>query len=524
MKLSGFFYRNKTIIFVFILLLFMAVVYGKSLNYAFVYLDDDVLILNKIDFISKYENIPKFFTSSVYASEEDFYYRPVLILSFAVDAMLGGINPFFYHLTNLLLHIFAMLLVFTFLKKLKFDELFVFLFTLLFSVHPAFVQAVAWIPGRNDSLLTIFIISALIFLFDYFEKNKEQKYKLVLFMFSYLIARLTKETAVVMTVITPLFMLVFCKGVKKKDWLTILLFVAAAGLMYVFMRNFAMTGKNTLGLTDMVKNVLKGCNYIFNYIEYGLIPVRTYLIGDYRIQLNLTTLFACIIFLIPILASLVFNVGRKQIVLFGLLWFIVFLLPAFARKNWILTHRLYVSYIGMLMIYLEFFTALFARIPVSRKYIVFLYIIIIAVFTLFSNKSVERFENRGVFYANAVAEQSEIHFARHMLAVYYLESHMYKEAEEQMEYAFTLFPSKQYFETLGNIYLLNKKYAQAQEIFEMILKEYPDDKMAMYNLSLILSVSGDTQKASVLAERLIKLYPSDSSFTEHYNKLQKNIK
>jgi len=40
--------------------------------------------------------------------------------------------------------------------------------SLLFAVHPVSAQAVAWIPGGNDPLATIFIVSAFIFFINYF--------------------------------------------------------------------------------------------------------------------------------------------------------------------------------------------------------------------------------------------------------------------------------------------------------------------------------------------------------------------
>ncbi|MDR1695660.1 MAG: hypothetical protein LBR69_03405, partial [Endomicrobium sp.] len=72
MKILNFLKNHKTFVFVSVLILLIAAVYGKSLKYDYVYLDDDTLILENNDYISDYRNIPKLFALSVYHfSDED---------------------------------------------------------------------------------------------------------------------------------------------------------------------------------------------------------------------------------------------------------------------------------------------------------------------------------------------------------------------------------------------------------------------------------------------------------------------
>ena len=60
-----------------------------------------------------------------------------------------------------------------------------FLFAFFYGVHPILTPVVAWIPGRNDSLITIFILLAsiaVIYLYD--SKNKILQYLFLLLHFS----------------------------------------------------------------------------------------------------------------------------------------------------------------------------------------------------------------------------------------------------------------------------------------------------------------------------------------------------
>src|SRR5439155_21621354 len=76
--------------------------------------------------------------------------------------LLGGPNPFIYHLTYLLLHIVGSLCVFWLLLTLDYQRLHSLLLALVFALHPMFVPMVAWVPTHGDLLLTIFVIVSFI--------------------------------------------------------------------------------------------------------------------------------------------------------------------------------------------------------------------------------------------------------------------------------------------------------------------------------------------------------------------------
>ena len=98
-------YRNHFIIAGIILL-----VYGYSVSYQFSPLDDSQLFADKIEWLSDITNIPAIFTATLEAGMEPTpFYRPVLVLSFMLDAIIGNGSPISYHLTNILLHILVTL-------------------------------------------------------------------------------------------------------------------------------------------------------------------------------------------------------------------------------------------------------------------------------------------------------------------------------------------------------------------------------------------------------------------------------
>ena len=83
-------------------------------------------------------------------------WHPLTWLSFMVDAQIYGTNPFGYHLTNLILHIINVALLFLLLTQMTgylWRSAFV---AALFGIHPLHVESVAWIAERKDVLSTLF--------------------------------------------------------------------------------------------------------------------------------------------------------------------------------------------------------------------------------------------------------------------------------------------------------------------------------------------------------------------------------
>jgi hypothetical protein len=95
------------------------------------------------------------------------YYRPLVRVSAFVDRQIWGFNPFGYHLTNLLLHLFCSLVVYFLIKELGFDDFIALTASLLFVTHPTHVEAVTWLSGRVDVLCGFFYFSSLLFFIKY---------------------------------------------------------------------------------------------------------------------------------------------------------------------------------------------------------------------------------------------------------------------------------------------------------------------------------------------------------------------
>ena len=137
----------------------------------FVNIDDRVNLLNNLNFRGlDWAQLQWMFTTL-----HNSLYRPVTWMTFGLDYLLWGIQPFGYHLTSLLFHCAnAAVVYFLALRLLRFSDAKqvaqgdlslragAAFAALVFAVHPLRVEVVAWASARNDVVAGLFFISTIL--------------------------------------------------------------------------------------------------------------------------------------------------------------------------------------------------------------------------------------------------------------------------------------------------------------------------------------------------------------------------
>ena len=140
------------------------IVFYPALKNAFVNWDDDKSILENPFYRGlHWTNLRWMFTTFHMG-----HYQPLSWLSFGIDYLLWGMEPFGYHLTNILLHAAnAVLFYFLSLRLLAIAapisgvivlQLAAGFSALFFAVHPLRVESVAWATERRDVLSGFFLL------------------------------------------------------------------------------------------------------------------------------------------------------------------------------------------------------------------------------------------------------------------------------------------------------------------------------------------------------------------------------
>ena len=93
------------------------------------------------------ENIGYWFSNSIIS-----VYMPLTMLSYMLDHAVWGLNPFGYRLSNVLLHLAAVIAVYNCFRMLKLKYATALFCTLIFAIHPQRVESVIWLSERKDVL------------------------------------------------------------------------------------------------------------------------------------------------------------------------------------------------------------------------------------------------------------------------------------------------------------------------------------------------------------------------------------
>ncbi len=128
------------------------------------FLLDDLFLLTDNPLIQAPDGLSRFWCTT-----ESQDYWPVTNTTLWLEWRLWGMNPAGYHLTNLILHIAASLLMWAILRKLSIPG--AFLATLLFAVHPVNVESVAWISQRKNMLAMFFFLLSILWYLKQFSTS-----------------------------------------------------------------------------------------------------------------------------------------------------------------------------------------------------------------------------------------------------------------------------------------------------------------------------------------------------------------
>jgi protein O-mannosyl-transferase len=223
--------------------------------------DDHYLIVNN-PFLRSLRGVESAFTEDYYGQVNPQYalgyYRPLSVLSHWLDWQIWRENAFGHHLTNLIIHLSVVLLLYFLLRELFGNEALSFFASLIFALHPSHVGTVTFISGRVDALATFF---SLLSLFVFMRKK-------ALAPVSYFAALLFKEISVT----TPV--LIFWKE-KERSWRSAFLWMVpfAAVLVIILIIRWRVLGNVIQPRPELsLHNVNQALLLIPAYLRFLVLP------------------------------------------------------------------------------------------------------------------------------------------------------------------------------------------------------------------------------------------------------------
>jgi tetratricopeptide (TPR) repeat protein len=178
------------------------VVYSRSLFCGFVR-DDVPQIVNNPQ-VQSWQYLPQILTSRLWshmAVSQALFYRPLFSLWMLIVNTLGGLAPWFWHLSSIVLHVVCTYLVYRLCKRLLGSEGSAGLAAALFAVHPIHVDAVSWVSASCEILFSIMALCAVLVLLRPREGDDHGRVPIFLSASLYFVSLFAKETGAALIVL-----------------------------------------------------------------------------------------------------------------------------------------------------------------------------------------------------------------------------------------------------------------------------------------------------------------------------------
>lgn len=548
--------KNKYVVIIIIAL--GLICYINTLGNGFIWDDFYLIVINPA--IKSLSSLGKIFVSELFPKFD--YYRPLQALTYLLDYQFYKLNPFGFHLLNIITHIFNALLVF-FIFKVMTKNLFISLVVaFLFVCSPFHTEAVAYISGRADLLLGFFILLAFLFYI-------REKYIFSLLFF--ILALLSKEQAMIFPLVLIIHDLCFKNeaGKKIKYYFLFITYDITYIILRLTLFNFSHKPLFYRKLyfspeISLCQRFLTFFKSIVIYLKIMVLPVNLHMerkIDAAQSIFEPYLFISLLIFALFIYLAVKFK-KRRNLILLGIFWFFVMLFPqsSFFFPLILAEHFLYLPSIGIFLILAVLLESIWQRKRLFISTLLGAWLAFYAFLTItynfnwaepvrfykwtlkFSPSSYKihyllgiQYTDYGLFdlaveefrkaieidknfqlskvnleYVEQVYEgkNSLLSFMHHNIGAILSQKGLFNEAGQEFKKAIEFSPeSVEAYNDLGCLYLKQKEFAKAEDVLNQALRIRPGFAKAYYNLGVVYAQKNDLQKAVVFWKRALDINP-----------------
>jgi hypothetical protein len=267
------------------------------------------------------------------------FYRPLGEMTFAADYFLWGMNPFGYHVTNLLLHLACIFLVWKLARRLLERPEWALASAVIFALHPVHSEALVWISGRFDLLVCGVVLASVLCYLRWQRSDGGGTRWLLLSLGGFVVGLGCKETAVILPAVL-VGVEVLCKqGARPRARMVRLGVVTSTfgviALAYLALRFALFGGLGTLPPpygVDLSAPLAAGGAIMWNLAQYLLdfaifIQVDAIYTADFLANHIVITSFLLVVSTVIFLIGTVFA-WRSLAFRVGVVWLAFFTAPS----------------------------------------------------------------------------------------------------------------------------------------------------------------------------------------------------
>jgi Tfp pilus assembly protein PilF len=455
-------------------------------------------------------------------------WHPLTWLSLMLDHDLYGLNAAGYHVTSVVLHWLAGLVLFLTLARMTGRLWCSGLCAGLFLVHPLHVESVAWVAERKDVLCGLFWMLGMWGYARYAERRVAGRYAWVLLFF--VLALLSKPMAVTF----PFVLLLLdywplgrmAGGVRVSIlplvWEKVpLLALSAASSAVTFWVQKDWNAVASLAVMPLSERLLHIPVVYATYLKMAFWPVDLSAFYPYHGPPGLWTAIAVLMGLLS--ATLLFLWLSKgyPLLVMGWFWYLGTLVPVIGLvqvgSQAMADRYTYLPLVGIFMM-VSFLPAGRGALPYQGKILpVAVILSLLAPLVMLTQERVRQWRNSETLYADALAKTRENYLAHYLLGMAEVERRNPTAAMDHYRKAVRIRPSfVQAQNGLGHLLMAQGCFEEASNRFEKALAIQPGFVPAMKNMAHLAMQQGLTDRAITYYREALTREKEDAELYNNY--------
>jgi tetratricopeptide (TPR) repeat protein len=250
----------------------------STFSFGWVYDDPPQIPQNRF---LQWSRLTYLFTHHLWASTagtEGRFYRPLLSLWFLINKSLFGLDPHWFHVTTVLVHVTATGMAFLIARKLLRDTGPALLAAAIFGVHPLQVEAASWISSVNDPLAAVLCFSSFLAYRKARAVGRTSGAGVwwAISAISFFLALLTKEVSVTLPAIVLVDLWTSSDGTAatKASWRNVAMGYGLTTALWLLLRTAVVGHTATVGLLAAgTKTLLSGPKILLFDLYRVVVPV-----------------------------------------------------------------------------------------------------------------------------------------------------------------------------------------------------------------------------------------------------------
>jgi protein O-mannosyl-transferase len=501
------------------------IAFGQTLHHDFVNYDDGSYVYDNPNIVNGLGlgNVAWAFTHAHSAN-----WHPLTTISHMLDCQLYGVQPWGHHVTNVVLHATAVIVLFIGLWRLAGNMWASAFVAALFAIHPLRVESVAWVAERKDVLSGVFF-ALTVWAYAAYARTKIfslRRYMIVLALFA--LGLMCKPTLV--TVPFVLLLLDYWPLGRLNDrWSVIRRLVAeklplfvlsiASCVATILAQREALTPVRAVNFPERVANA------VVCYVEYlaqTVWPANLAVLYPYpKGGPNVAEVVFALLFLM--IVSVIFILWRKSypFALTGWLWFLGMLVPMIGivqvGSQPMADRYTYLPAIGLYIIATWGAIELLKGLRYKREILSVAGLLVIAAFITRSYFQTAYWRDSETLWRHTVAVTHDNFIAQNNLAGSLLDKGQLEEAITHYRQAVEINPDvAQVQSNLGNALVRGARVDEAMAHLQKALQINPAYAEAYNHMGSALMKKGQAGEAISYYQKAIQL---NTSYADAYNNL-----